>query len=384
MVANKKSKLVSMKRKTSRYAEEIHIGLETVDWDNVKDLDNAVRDTLRHYGYFYSLKDAVNWTLAWMKKNSYSSKDIKTFNLPAHNCFSMTAGSLCKMASNGYILKETDKNLIVFEIDKQINRGKEILDEKKATSKLKTVKRTPADIVKEKTSDFIAEVEEVLDMFNTKVWVDWDNYSVYNELQKGEYPYITAKGVVDYYKPLQDELMELVKKKTPDLVEAYSLMGVRLRKKYLDVVSNIIKDAEAFMAGKKAQRKPRAKKVKSLNAQVSKVQYKKEDNDFQLVSISPENIIGTSVVYLFNTRYRKMTKLVTDNSSGFEIKGTTIQNIDDDKSYTKIIRKPENILPSMSKSTKAKTGKVLDELKTKSSAATGRINSDTIIMKVFK
>jgi hypothetical protein len=47
------------------------------------------------------------------------------------------------------------------------------------------------------------------------------------------------------------------------------------------------------------------------------------------------------------------------------------------------LRKPDEWLSSMSKITKAKARKALQDLKTKQSEANGRINADTIILKVY-
>jgi len=50
----------------------------------------------------------------------------------------------------------------------------------------------------------------------------------------------------------------------------------------------------------------------------------------------------------------------------------------------KTLRKPEDILTEIGKTTKARVAKVFIDIKTKEALANGRLNEDTIILKVFK
>lgn len=384
--ATVKKKTTSAPRgsKASRLIEEKHIGYETVDWASVpkESLNDKMRETLRHYGYFYDVKDRFSWATQWVKDNR-TKQELKHFKASQDRMFSMTVCGLCRMQFNGVQLNEKMLNMINQAVDEAIESGKKALKEKSQNSNNDTGRKSPADIVKERTSDFIANVEEVLDMFDTKTWVDWEEYSVYNELQKNELPYNTAKAVVDYYTPLRDELKELVEKKTEDLVESYSHLGVRKRKKLLNVVQGIIDDAEKYMISKKAVRKPRKKKATSVTQQVSKFKYLPESAEYKTKSVNPVNIIGAKEAYLFNTKYRHVTHLVSSSKSGFEIKGTTIQNVDIEGSTRKTVRKPEEFLTDFNKATKVRKRKLVSELKTKPAAVNGRTNEQTIILKVY-
>lgn len=262
--------------------------------------------------------------------------------------------------------------------------GLKKLAEKEDSDKPKTqVSRSPMEIVKERTSDFIGAVEEVLDMFDSKIFVDWENYSVYNELMKIDASYFMAKGVYDYYIPLRDEIQELVEKKTEDLVEAYGHWSVRKRKEYLSIIQSIVNDAERYMASKKAVRKISKPRVKSADKQVEKVNYLKESAEYKVTSINPALIVGARRVYLFNAKQRLITELVCRLSSGFEVKGTTIQGIDVDVSRTVRLRKPMDFLPIVLSKTPNQINKEWNSLTTKPQGTTGRINKDTIILRAL-
>lgn len=378
-MAKAAKKKVVISRKSSKTSEEKHIGKEIVNWEGVTDVETAMRECLSHYNYFYDYKDAVKWATVWIKKNM-SAQDLKFYQKAELWRTSITVGAVCKMHTNGAPFDEKRIEWLKNKLQLVIDAGKTKADDKPVTI---TTKRSPADIVKEKTSDFIAEIEAILDMFGEDVFVDWDNYSVYNELQKEEAAYNTAKAVSDYYTPLRDEIKELVTDKTEDLVEAYSWMSVKERRQYLKVIQGIIDDAEKYMASKKAVRKPRAKKTKTSSQQTAKLKYAKDSSEYKVTSVDPTNIIGATEIYLFNVKYRTLTRLITNSKKGFEVKGTTIQNIDNEASSKKTLRKPDEVLTEFSKITKAKAKKTFETLKTKSAIANGRVNEDTIILKVY-
>lgn len=367
----------------ARILEEKKIGFETVDWASVENFEEAFRDTLRNYGYFYDIKEANKWAVEWVKKN-YDRKSLTHFKAAEPWKTSMTVCSMCKMLLNGAEFDQKRMEWVKSNIQSAIDYGKEKLSEKTNQTTTNVYRKSPAEIVKERTSDFIAEIEVIIDDWHNGVWLDIDNYSVYNELQKVEAAYNTAKAVVDYYTPQAEEVEELVKKKTPDLVEAYSHIKIRKQKELLKLLNLIISDAEKYMSAKKVTRKPRKKKVVSTAQTVSKVTFLKESTEYKIVSLEPTEIVGASVLWLFNVKYRTMTKLVSSSSSGFTVKGTTVYDFDEDLSSKKKLRKPEDFISSTTKTTKTKINKEYDAIKTKPSVANGRINSETIIYKAFK
>ena len=365
------------KSNSSKTLEEKHIGSEVTDWAEVT--ERKVAECLRYYGYFYDYKDASRWALSWVKKHM-SKKDATHFAAAEDWRVSPTLGALCKMMSNGAVFDEKRMEWIHTKIDGVIAAGK---SKKEDTNVVVAnfVRRSIQDILKEKTSEAIAEVEDILDQsFRGE---DITTYSLYNELKKTDAAYNTAKAVADYYTPLKAELTELITQKTPDLIEAYEKMPLKQRKEYLKLVTLIIDDAEKYMASKKAVRKTRAKKPVSASQQVSKVSYLKDSAEFKLTSIDPASVVGASEVYLFNSKYRTLIRLVSSARDGFTIKGTTIQNIDIEASGKKKLRKPEDFFTQASH-TRPKMSKAYLDIKTKPSEANGRINGETLIYKAFK
>lgn len=365
-----------VRARTSKEVEAKHVSQETVDWSNVKDYATAKRDTLRHYAYFYDLKKGNAWIIKWAKANR--PKDVAKIRRVQLWRLSMTVAGLCQMANNGATLSEADIAFIDDRIDTALTT---VVNE--AVKAPVVPRKSPAELVKENTAEFLATVEGEIDKFfgNAK-----HVYSVYDALTKDTMPYNTAKAVVDFYTPLRDELRTVKAKSDADLNEAYESLPVRRRNKYLNFIEAIVDEAERYMGVKKVTRKRRRttkKKVMTADRQVSAVNFKERDDTYKIASMAPVRILGASEVWLFNTKYRTLSYLVTDDKiNGFRVKGTTIQNVDLEKSSKKTLRKAQEVLDALT--TKMKARKVYESVKTKPATTTGRINADTIILKVFK
>lgn len=264
-------------------------------------------------------------------------------------------------------------------IDRVRTAGAAKLLEKQDSDKIKTPVRSPMDIVKEKTSEFIGGVEEVLD--------DWENqsdYSLYNQMVMENLNSFSAKHVLTYYERVLEELDELVNKKTEDLVEAYSHMSVPQRKKLLAFVQGLVTDAERYVLSKKAARRPSKPKVKTADKQVSKLNYAKDSKEFKLTSINPTQIVGASRVYTFHVKERIITEYVCERAGGFEVRGSTIYGVDADRTRAIRLRKPEEQLSAFLTKTPAAINKFWDTLTTKTvKNVSGRINKDTIILRAL-
>ncbi len=375
------------KSSAARILEEKHVGVEITDFSNVYNLEEAVGQNLKHYNYFYDYKDAFKWAEVWVKQNR--TAELADFKAAEEWRVNTAIGGLCKMLTMGAVFTEKRMEWLNGKLQEVINAGR---SNRSIQASLKTAPvKTSAEILSDKTKDFISEVEAVVDDYNDpKIWVDGENYSVYNELKKINAPKPLAQKVYDYYKPLFDEAEELVVKKTPDLVEGYKhLKTAKEKKDYMLFIKNIIDDCQKFLnaatASKvRAVRQPRAKKKVPVEKLVEKVKFQKESAEYKLTSVDPANIVGATEVYLFNTKYRQLIQLVAASVDGFSVKGTTITNLREEACIKKTLRKPEDVLTEIGKTTKARVNKVFIDIKTKSAIANGRLNEETIILKVFK
>mgnify|MGYP003348540752 CR=1 FL=1 len=106
--------------------------------------------------------------------------------------------------------------------------------------------------------------------------------------------------------------------------------------------------------------------------------------DSLALAIDPANIVGSSQLWVFNTKTRKLGVYNSQDSGGLSVKGTSLLNYDETTSIQKTIRKPETVLPNCLKGGKIILRKLLPEINAVEQPLTGRINSDTILLRVIK
>jgi hypothetical protein len=145
----------------------------------------------------------------------------------------------------------------------------------------------------------------------------------------------------------------------------------------------MIVDALNLIDEKKVTRKPRKRKPKTAEQIVSKVNYLKEDKIYGFSSIEPSKIIGTNQLWVFNVKLRKIGVYFAQDAAGLSIKGSTILNFDDKLSVAKTVRKPKETVMEILKSGKAAIKTTFAKLNSKQTSLTGRINSDTILLRII-
>ena len=384
-MAKKTKRAIPRRGNAAKLAEESNIGRETIDWSAVKpeDYQNKVLETLRHYGYFYEKKSYVSWAQEWIK--TYRPNDLKAFKASEDWRTSATLASLMKMELMGAELDQAAKDFVNDNLDEIVMKGQYNLDnavEEDEDDKPEVKRKNPSELLKEKTLAVMGEIEGFIDE-HLDGTLD-KKFSLYTHLKTIDAAAQSARDIVKFYKEMEAELIELTVDKTEELVEGYNHLTAKEQKSLLKLVSTFISDGEKYVLSKKANRKPRTKKATPATKQVAKVIYQKECADFKISSTSPAYIVGATEIYLFNTKTRVMKYLVTDNSNGFTVSGTTVKNYDAELSFKKKLRKPEEMIDAINKSTKLRALKALKALKTKDSPTDGRINADTVILKVNK
>jgi len=172
-------------------------------------------------------------------------------------------------------------------------------------------------------------------------------------------------------------------KNCPQAVEGYSHLPKSELKRRLGVSKGMVADLERIKATTKVTRKPRAPKARAADKQVQKLQYLKECSENKLMSINPVQIPGSYRLFTFNVKTRMMTEYVTSSTSGFEVKGTSVNNIDVENSRCTRLRKPEAFIPIALSKTSKQIDNEWKKLTTKTSVPNGRINKDTILLRVM-
>ena len=165
--------------------------------------------------------------------------------------------------------------------------------------------------------------------------------------------------------------------------EAYRHYKAADFKRHHAFLDQLLTDLDQYRSVKKTQKKARVKRAPNKEKVVSKLKYMKEEKTLKLVSINPVDIVGAQELWVYNSKTRKLYKYVADTLTGpLGVKGTSITGYDEAKSVGKTLRKPDEKLKEFAKATKVQLRKFLEDIKATETQGNGRMNSDTVLLKV--
>lgn len=232
------------------------------------------------------------------------------------------------------------------------------------------------DRIQELALKCAGEIDERIDEFIKNKSSD---FSTKNYLLSNSISGAVAKRIAEYYQPFEKELTEAIGGKDEQLNEGYSYFTKQQLKRFYEFIKSIIADCEQQVVSVKSNRTIRKKKPVPPSKIVQKLKYMKESIELNLKSIVPTDIIGSSELWVYNTKYRKLTVY----KGALSVKGTSIIGYEISGSDTKLIRKPEEFFRGIQIGKRALNSK-FKEINAKVSTPNGRINDDCILIGAFK
>lgn len=340
-----------------------------------KDGETSLIRALNWYNYHSDTKESKKFTIQYLNEIKASQADIDKLG-EVSDAFFQNLGFVCRMKLRGAPLSKQNELWIDNFVKSLLLRNTEIVIETESKPAISVYDR-----VAEKAKDHIAELEGAIDeALQSRKFKDFGAYSkMQASLVKGAH----VKFITPIFEKRLEEIKEALKGEDRQLSEGYSYLTKPQLKEYQNLLVGLISDAQKLEHNSKLTRAPRKKKAVSTDKIVSKLIYKKDDNGLKLVSINPIDIVGCSQLWVFNTKTRKLGVYNSD-PGGLGVKGSTLLNYDAITSKQKTLRKPEDILPEVVKSGKITLRKILPGIKAVEQELTGRINSDTILLRAIK
>ena len=228
---------------------------------------------------------------------------------------------------------------------------------------------------------YLGELEGVLDELAKNPKSD---FSLLNDLKKNQLPQVVGQDIDVWVKGKVSELISAYEGKDKDLAEGYSNFKRKDLLAFIKKLASFIEDADKYSAFKKANRKPRERKVKPAGVQIKALKYKVRDDELKISSVSPTEVVGAQQVWAFNTKTRKLAVYRTDSALGIQVKGTTFQNYDPEASMQKTLRKPAEQIKDLLAAGKIQLRKFMDSIKSVPTTPNGRMNADTLIVRTVK
>ena len=261
---------------------------------------------------------------------------------------------------------------------KGVLRTKQVLEEANSEKKILTPQQRLANKINETVMRDIDTLEDE--------WFDGKKteLDIVEKFKLNGLKGLAVNPVVEYLERWLPEYEDAHSGTCTEAKEAYAHLGKRELARRIKVIKQMLADLDKFKFAQKATRTTRVKRPKAADKQVARVKYKKEDQEYKLASIDPMKLVGASQLYTFNTKTRKLAYYFTDATSGFEISGTSIKNFDPEQSTQMTLRanKVDEILTVVLKKTAKQVNKYLETLSSKPSLPNGRLNDDTILLRV--
>ena len=245
--------------------------------------------------------------------------------------------------------------------------------------------------MKAQTDEYFVDVRDIIDCTIEGIEVE----SVYDFCKEQNMPGAYCTKLIDQCEPLRSEYTVSLSARAmkqderteeqQDLYEAYECFKTKEMKDFIAIHDQAISDLERWSKIKQGEKKARKPRAMSVERMIKKLQYKKECNKYKLVSIDPILIPRCQMVWVFNTKTRKLTQYHAISRNGITVKGTTLKDYDPAISVSKTIRKPDTVLTKLHTTDgKIAMRNIWDSINTTETKGNGRINVDTILFKVLK
>ena len=316
--------------------------------------------------------------LNWYNSNKDEKDAAKYLGVPVGIARDFTSVAwVTRLLTRGYKLPKNSKlsyetRMKELEHIKQQRKGETGRDPEDAIS--------IQERVRNKTEEIIGEMEGLVDDFGIRG--NAADMNAYQWMIDNDVKAIHAPRIINHFRLQLLEPFAAAQGKDKALAEGYAAYGKKRLMNLLQCYANIIKDAERLSHNVSKARKPRKKKPVSFEKMVSKLNFKERDDTLKLASVNPVTIIGAQQLWIYNTKTRKLGMYNALDLSGLMVKGSTIKNFGSDSSISKTLRKPEKVLPVVATGGKVSLRKVMDGINAKPSKLTGRINKDTLLLRV--
>lgn len=331
--------------------------------------NNFLIEAFNWYNYSATSEKKKEWFIKWVQENRPKAS-IEAIRQITDGAFT-TAGAVARLYSLGL----TDSDYLNGKLDKWVsefvNEGLEKIKVKESQSdaKKKQISSDP------RLTSLIESIDRVVDDFiksgYRKTEFDMNDWLRLNSPSPAHHA-----AIKDRYFPIVEELLN--EEADEQLTEAYSHLSDKQVERFIELLLDIV-------TTKKVRKARTVKKTRSKSPEkmTKNVRFASSDSDTGVKSVEPKSIPGSSAVAVWNKKYRMLGLYVAVDGKELAVKGSTILNFDEDLSISKKIRKPNEHVAKSVSLTKAQFKKNLDGVTSKPCKMNGRLNNETVILKVY-
>jgi hypothetical protein len=320
----------------------------------------------------------IHAALSWYNTNKNEKDAAKYLGISDANIAKnfLTLAWAIRMQSRGCVFTEKSQATIAGQHQMLKEHLASILvPQKQQTAEVISIQ----DRVTAKTDHYIGDMEgSLVDEFG--LTGDVSKMNAYQWMVDNGVKAMHASKIAEYFTQRLDTLQANFK--DPVLKEYY---GGFTKKEFLNLFTcytKIVADAQRIASNAKVARKPRKKKPVSFDKMVKNLKYLPKFDELKLQSVDPVKIIAAQQVWVYNVKTRRLGVYNASDGAGILVKGSALTNFDLDTSIQKTLRKPEATLKIITDGGKIALRKALDGVNSKPNKMNGRINKDTVILRV--
>lgn len=281
-------------------------------------------------------------------------------------------GTIARLVFLDSYLEEAETSFLDLESNRVLSLKRKIVEVEEDVSDKKDRSESIERTVKIKTSEFLGEFEGLVDDFTStgtmpNIQALISTMGVTNRMVGRITEYAERKKA--YYDSVIGD---------KELLEYYSFSKPTLKK-----ISGLYATLIEKLSQNKKIREPRARKEKPAGVLVQSLKHLVKEDTLGLRSVPAANLIGATEAYLYRVEGRKLQYFKAVDGQTLTVKGTTILNYDESKSYQKTIRKPEVLKDFVGKG-KMDSRRFIKDINSAEGGLAGRTSDDTLILAVFK
>lgn len=339
---------------------------------NKENIYKKIGYILNFYQRTYDLKDSKKFLIKANPQYKQILNNISDIDYSQY----ITLGFLSKLLSDSNLHLEKDNSIMLWYNNKlnEVLKLKQI--KKQELGKIDN--RKGNDIQKailEQVKKIMPAIDEYIDSYIIEE--NKTNFDIIEYLKKKDLSAIHARKIYNFYLKDLEEFESINNDK--QLKEAYNKFSKKRINEIINFYKELLQNIEIFITLKSKNRKSRKPKKISIEKKLASLNYLKVSDSLNIASEKPSKIIGAKFLVTYNVKYKKLC--IFESKNGLNVKGSTIYDFV--SCIEKTVRKPEEFLLNVQKNGKRKIKSLFSELKTKENIGNGRINKETLLIKIL-
>jgi len=348
-ILRKAKKIAQRKTRSEQYFfNKKYLGEEPRGNRNLTRIEYA--ESLSWYSYMCSPDEARDYLAEFLRimEEPELAEEVLTLSNVWTPC---TAAWAARMLTLGCYLPDNEMTFAYI-----CKATAEAIDHDRKSSKLQEERPRVVDRSERIRSDIMTDVDgfiddyvilENADKFQTKNWLT-------RKLVSPSHSYMIIER-------LCQPLAEYANALEGDREGYEHLTNSRLKGK-INTLASIVDDIEEHFNSIKKIRKATAPKPPSIEKKLKLFRYQSKDDTLKITSISPSNIIGAQELYVIDTRYKLLTRLVASDESGLDIHRSAIINFSKESKTYRMGRRATELCNKVSNSGKLARRSLLSAL----------------------